>query len=562
VIKLKEIYKKFLKFKAFLGKEVWFLFLASIFFGACLFIVESSFVLVLQGFLSSVGLVDPKNLILPSWYPRGLVASVVALMIFGVMRGLVYMIKFYLGGVTGQAFVKLQRQRALEFAFLRAEEVSTSQVVTVFTERVGQAGAVLQSISQLALIFSSTTLFFILGAKLAPLEMLFGIGLLFIFLIPLKFFNSRIKSAGDGLRKEWENVSHVLLQGLRNHFFFKLYGMVGQEIRKAKSSLEQYELHFKYYYKISAFKNNLPNIVGVMVISAVTYVSVRYIHTRGVILISFFYLFIRLAQGASEANAAFSELTLHWKGFKELYDWHEKLNSFKSTFVDDESDQLKEEELPLREINIEAKNLCFSYDKHKPLFQNLSFGVSKGQVLLIKGESGVGKSTLLTIVLGILRPEKGSVIINGHDVQSMKKLLSKKIAYVGPEPYMIVGTVRENLLFGHPAPHTVSDNEMTAALIRAQLSESKVELNLFVNEQAALSTGQKQRISIARAILRKPKLLILDEATANLDGYTEQNFINSIKDILNEVTTIIISHKSSFDSIATNTLVLKKGEIC
>jgi ABC-type multidrug transport system fused ATPase/permease subunit len=121
---------------------------------------------------------------------------------------------------------------------------------------------------------------------------------------------------------------------------------------------------------------------------------------------------------------------------------------------------------------------------------------------------------------------------------------------------MIVGTIKENILFGHKQKESITDQMIEDAMKKAQLDVKKFYLNLYVSEQASLSTGQKQRLSIARAILRKPKLLILDEATANLDGDTEQKFTNSLKDILGEVTTIIISHKSSFDQIATTILTL------
>ncbi len=134
------------------------------------------------------------------------------------------------------------------------------------------------------------------------------------------------------------------------------------------------------------------------------------------------------------------------------------------------------------------------------------------------------------------------------------------VAYVGPEPYLISGTVRENLLYGHQSKDQVTDADLWQALGLAQL-ESEIRslpgsLDAKLNEQTQMSTGQKQRLAIARALLRKPQMLILDEATANLDGQTEDRFIQCLRPLLPRLTTVIISHKGSFNALATSTIIL------
>ncbi len=555
--------QQFRKFKNFLGKEVWRLFFVSTVFGIFMFLIEASFIPVLQGFLQAIGLVKSPDLKLPAWYPTSLLSAVLILFTFGVARGVAYMIRSYLAGVTGQAFVRLQRSRTLEYALLKAEDVSAHQVITIFTERVAQAGSVLQSLSQLTLVGTSSFLFFAMGLKLAPIEMLIGLTFLGIFLVPLRRFNSGIKKAGDGFRGQWENVSKILMEGLRHHFLLKIYGLLDREIKRANTALVVYEQHYRSYFVASSVKNFFPNIIGIFVISSITYISIAYIHTPAITLISFFYLFIRLAQGASDANIALSEFRLHLGGFKEIYQWHERLSQQKAK----EDSEKKFPVLPLsceQGVSIQLKNVDFGYVSGPKLFNDLSLEVGRGQVLLIKGESGVGKSTLLMLVLGLLKPSRGGVLINGAPIESVKNSLFERVAYVGPEPYMIAGTIRENLLFGHHSPETVTDAEMKDALLKAQLTDERFALDYFIQEQTPMSTGQKQRLSIARGVVRKPQILILDEATANLDGETESKFIRSIEGILKEITTIIISHKSSFDKIATRTLELKKdrGGIC
>lgn len=557
---MKKIFDKITKAKNFLGNRVWTLFWISLCLGIGLFLIESSFIFVLQGFLRTIGFVDHSQTLLPAWYPTQLTYAMLILLLFGVFRGIIYMIRYYVIGAVAEVFSTLQRQRILEYGMRYAETVSSGQVIALFTERVTHAAGVLQAISQLIVTLSSCLLFFIYGTSKAPLEMLIGVSSLLILMFPLKKFNATIIIAGDGLRDEWSKVNSALIQGLRNHFFFKIYNLVDAEVKKAHSYLGHYDLHFQRFYKVSALKNHLPNIIGIFIICTISFVSVRYIHTRPVILISFFYIFIRFTQGMSEASTALSNLKLHYRGFLELYYWHKKLEL--ATFQKREQKQIEvlAENPFTKNIEIEVKNLTFSFPERPSLFNNLNLSVKKGEVLLIKGPSGVGKSTLLMIILGFFKPEQGSITFNQHNVQKTLPYLSDNIGYVGPEPYMIVGTIRENILFGVQNPDAITNEMIENAMKRAQLDIRHFHPDFFVAEQATLSTGQKQRLSIARAILRSPKLLILDEATANLDGDTEQKFTESIKDILNEVTTIIISHKPSFDKIATTILTLEAAK--
>lgn len=554
---------KLAKLKSFLGPQVWKMFWISLIFGVCLFLVESSFVFVLQGFLRTIGLVDYENVLLPSWYPSMLTHTVLILITFGVVRGLVYMTRYYLTSATAQVFANLQRERILQYGLRYAEMVSSGHIVALFTVRVSQAGEVLQGATHLIITLTSCLLFFFYGLKIAPIEMILGVTALGVLMIPLKRFNQIIVNAGDGLRNEWTNVNNTLIQGLRNHFFFKIYNLVEVEIQKGQKHLRDYEQHHLRFFKVSALNNHAPNIIGIFIICTISFVSVRYIHTKPMILISFFYIFIRFTQGLSEASNCISTFKLHFNGCKELYFWHERLQD--ATAIIEKQKQV--EILPLNpfkdNIKIEVKNLTYGYPNEPLLFKNLNLSVKKGEVLLIKGPSGVGKSTLLMIMLGFLKPHEGHIIFNDHEIEKSLPYLSNAIGYVGPEPYMIVGTIRDNILFGFQEDSiSITDEMIMHAMKVAQLDINKFNLDYFIAEQAALSTGQKQRLSIARAILRKPKLLILDEATANLDGETEEKFTNSIKDILSEVTTIIISHKPSFDHIATTVLTLEKRNAC
>lgn len=554
---LNKIITRTVKLKNFLGSQVWKLFWISLILGVCLFLIESSFIFVLQGFLRTIGFVSQENVILPHWYPTRPTYVIFILILFGIFRGLVGMIRFYVVGAIAQYFSTLQRQRVVEYGLRYADKVSSGQVVSLFTEKVTNSTSVLANVSQLLVILTSCLLFFLYGVTKAPLEMSLGVTFLVILMFPLRRFNSSIISAGDGLRDEWTNVNNTLIQGLRNNFFFKIYNLVEVEIKKAQKNLKDYNDHYLRYYKVSALKNHAPNIIGIFIICTIAYTSIRYIHTKPVILISFFYLFIRFTQGLSEASTCISNFKLHYKSFMELYSWHEKLEMETSLKI--EKKQIETlSETPFNEcVEISVENLTFSFPNKQALLKNLNFSIKKGDVLLIKGPSGAGKSTLLMLILGFLKPNEGKIYFNQHNIEKALSYLSDVVGYVGPEPYLIVGTIRDNILFGNQHDNKITDEIIKDAMRKSQLDINQFGLDFFVAEQATLSTGQKQRLSIARAILRKPKLLILDEATANLDGDTEQRFTTGISEILGEVTTIIISHKPNFDKIATTILTLE-----
>ncbi|MGZ3651466.1 MAG: ATP-binding cassette domain-containing protein [Bdellovibrionota bacterium] len=553
------------KFKEFLGKRVWRLFLAAILIGACLFLIESSFIFVMQGFLRAVKLVDADKLSLPAWYPTSLFSTILLLTLFGVFRGIAFSLRTYVAGLTFQVFNRIQRSRILEYGLTHADKVTSHEIIELFTERVGSAGTSLGGLSGFLMNGTSAVLLLALGTKLAPKEMMLGIFLLLLLVYPLKWMGAKVHSYGENLLIDWRQANRILLEGMRNNFLLRVYDLIPREVAEGQNHLGRFEQHYKKYYSTHSIKSSIPIIAGVLEISTITYVSIHFIGTPPIRLIGFFYIFIRLAQTAAEMNATLSEFRLHLPGFKLLYSWHLKMaeaNASRAPAVRPDGTEIPGP--PCDRVEILLNEVSFSYPGGAPIFRGLNLKVSRGDTLVIQGESGAGKSTLLSLILGIVEPNQGSVSMNGLPIREVRKSLCSALGYVGPDPFLVAGTVRENLLYAHPDPATVSDDEIWNCLGRAQLAGDVTQfprqLNEPLHEHTQLSTGQKQRMAIARALLRSPKLLILDEASANLDSATEGLFIDSLQKVLQETTTIIISHKASFDRIASHKLILKKDE--
>lgn len=215
--------------------------------------------------------------------------------------------------------------------------------------------------------------------------------------------------------------------------------------------------------------------------------------------------------------------------------------------------------------SLRVEHLSFTYpDAAQPSLRNLSFAMQQGEILGIIGGTGSGKSTLVQVLLGLYKPDKGTVVLYqaGNSPQNLAQWRSW-IAYVPQKVELFKGTIRSNLTLGMEEP--VSDQELWQALEIAQAKDfvSDKEGQLDAEVQAGgrnFSGGQKQRLSIARAVLRRAPFLILDDATSALDTITESNLLNAVQDNLPNTSLILISQRTSTLKIADQILLLEKGE--
>jgi ATP-binding cassette, subfamily B, bacterial len=216
--------------------------------------------------------------------------------------------------------------------------------------------------------------------------------------------------------------------------------------------------------------------------------------------------------------------------------------------------------------HVEYRSVTFSYSDGHPVLRNVSFVAEPGQTIALVGATGAGKSTLINLLLRFyeLESQAGDILIDGRSIRTISKNAIRSVTgFVSQECFLFNGTIRENLLFGRPdASEADVWDALRAANADGFVSRLPKALDSGVGERGIrLSVGEKQRISIARAILKDPPMLLLDEATASVDTETERQIQEALDRLLFGRTSFVIAHRLSTVRNADQILVLERGEI-
>ena len=218
----------------------------------------------------------------------------------------------------------------------------------------------------------------------------------------------------------------------------------------------------------------------------------------------------------------------------------------------------------LKDINIEIKNVDFSYDKERKVLKNVNVTIPKGKMIALVGESGCGKSTITNLLLKQEKVDSGEITLNGINLNYIPfEVLTKKVGFINHSAYIFNGTIEDNLRMGK---FDANEREINEALKKANLYDfvqslpEKLQTN--VGEGGSLlSGGQKQRLALARTIITNPEIYIFDEATSNIDVESEESIWEAIYELSKNKTILVISHRLANVKDAKKIYVMNKGHL-
>jgi ATP-binding cassette, subfamily B, bacterial len=386
------------------------------------------------------------------------------------------------------------------------------------------------------------------------------LGGMLILALLTSFLSKKIKIIQKNIVKETTVLAGSTTESLRNIELVKSLGLTGQEIKRLNNNTYKIlglELRkVKSIRTLSFIQGTFVNFLRQVIMFTLLWLVFKGKLTAGEVMTLTFYSFFIFGPLQEIGNIILS--------YREA---EASLNNF-DTLMKKAPEQEPANPKPLGNIqSLSFNKVAFQHKtaSHRAI-DNISFDARLGETIAFVGPSGSGKSTLMKLLVGLYRPLEGKILYNNLDETEINfDDLRKQIGFVTQDTNLFSGTIRENLMFVNPVATQEQLNDvLQKASCTNLLARAENGLDTMIGEGGLkLSGGEKQRISIARALLRKPHLLIFDEATSALDSLTEEEITNTIKDISSEKEqiSILIAHRLSTIMHANRIYVLEKGDV-
>ena len=467
--------------------------------------------------------------------------------------------------LRNEAFAHMQ---TLSFSYFNQNSVGYihSRVMSD-TGRIGQlvSWTVLGSIWQLGYVIGAVVVMFAINARLA---------LLVVAVLPLAvlfyaIFQGRLTRVNREIRELNSQITGEFNEGITGARTVKTLVIENTMARAFVSDTAQMRRKAVQGARLRGFFAVTMNLASSLALALVLWKGGYIARTQ----IGTFSLFMSYAQGMMEPVRwivdAISDLITTQVNIERLTRLLETEPDVKDsdevTAIYGDSFEPKKENWEELHGDIAFEDVSFRYpDGDETILEHFNLKIPFGTNVAIVGETGAGKSTLANLICRFYEPTAGRVLIDGRDARERSQLwLHAAIGYVLQTPHLFSGSVRDNLLYGKPDA-TDADIDRALALVSAKSVIEKLEkgLNTDVGEGGdMLSTGEKQLLSFARAILAEPKILVLDEATASVDTITEQKIQAAIDTIIRGRTSIVIAHRLSTVKNADVILVVRDGKI-
>ncbi|MBP6385826.1 MAG: ABC transporter ATP-binding protein [Pseudarcicella sp.] len=435
------------------------------------------------------------------------------------------------------------------------ETLGKLQKVRTDVEKLISVGINVLFQSLIALVFISVYAFSV-HWSIMPLFLLTGPLIAWISSV----LSKKVKNIQIQIVKESTALAGSTTESLRNIELVKSLGLAKQEIAQLNATTQKIlKLELKkvrYVRSMSFVQGTCVNLLRVLLVVVLVYLIYQGKITIGEFYslnIYSFFLFNPLQEIGNVVNT-YREAEVSLKNYEQILNIPIEKKP-ENPYSVEKIDSLKFE-------NVSFKH----HTANKNALMAISFSAKKGETIAFVGPSGSGKSTLVKLLVGLYKPQTGNILYNNHNYDEIDfDQLRERIGFVTQDTQLFSGTIRENLLFVNP---NATDSQCLDVLKKAAchtlLSRADNGLDTVIGEGGVkVSGGEKQRLSIARALLRKPNLLVFDEATSSLDSLTEEEISETIRDISNEEThlTILIAHRLSTIMHADKIFVLEKGNI-
>jgi len=380
-----------------------------------------------------------------------------------------------------------------------------------------------------------------------------------ILVIGTKLFSKKIHNVYHKAWRRWADLSTILADTVPGVTVVKAFSQESKEINKFnRKTHELYEVNVKISFMEGIF---FPLVGFVMTLGAVSvwWFGGRQILsgtlTLGVLtaFISYTWSFYEPVGRLSNMSSILLRATTSAERIFEVLDTRPEVHDSPNAIS-----------LPPLKGHIKFHNVSFAYESGETVLRNINLEIKPGQKIGLVGPSGAGKTTLAKLILRFYDPTEGKITIDGYDLREVKQeSLRRQIGIVLQEPFLFKGSIAENIAYGNPgAPPEKIIEAAKAANIHDFILSLPEAYDTDVGERGhRLSGGEKQRVSIARALLRDPKILILDEATSSVDTATESLIQQALERLMENRTSIIIAHRLSTLRNADKIVVIDHGEI-
>ncbi len=521
--------------------------------GIFLGVAEIVFALSLEKFLTSYGLLANSNDFV-SWLPEKTNPLVLLIVIAAVIAALRYS-SMFIPFVMKMLFLRRIQRLVTREGMQGGSEISALSVGNVTNILANLApGASNLLLSMAAGLISIVRLLVLLVGifSLSSELSLIALILIVVFGAPTIILRRSFTKLSTSGYKATADYTQGIIKGLRNVVFLKLSG-------KVDSERERLESYISRAFKFPTIFNSIvygtlvwPGLLSILVVILIVVINYNNDFIPDAALVPFIYLLSRIAAVIGDLTLNYGNYQLSKPQVLALIKYNPIL--FSKRLLSNDSNKAN----ILEPRTFAAQDL--SIGRNEVLLQGISINLSQGDLLLIKGKSGVGKTTLLYTILGLIRPKKGRVLWNEIDIGEVNlKSLNDHLSYSGSDPYLFDATIEENLRFGQSQKSSTSVNikKVLEIVDCSFINDLEGKLSYVLKEGGeGISAGQKQRISLARALLREPKVLLLDEATSNIDIETEKKIFKNIRNNYPDMMIISIAHRDTALEFASKVIDL------